>query len=119
MLRKNETSLRLRLSSTILESQKYHDGKECAHTPCFLVAYPGHIDHKNRKRFYLNCVGRDKIRMMYYTTYLYHQSVIQMAFLEVDNYLWNLLRRNIGVAVGLWHVSNAIHRAQLVCMDDE
>lgn len=43
---------------------------------------------------------------MTYYTYLYPQSVIQMAFLEVD--LWNLLRRNIGVAVGLWNVTNAI-----------
>lgn len=67
-----------------------------------LVAYPRHIDHKNRKRFYPNCMGRDKIRMMYYMTYLYPQSVIQMAFLEVDSYyLWNLLIRNVGVAVGL------------------
>lgn len=30
--------------------------------------------------------------MMYNTTYLYPQSVIQMAFLEVDNSLWNLLK---------------------------
>lgn len=68
---------------------------------------------------YANCVGRDKLSMTYYTTYLYPQSVIQMAFLEVDNYLLNLLRRNIGVAVGLWNVSNAIHCTQLVCMEDE
>lgn len=74
---------------------------------------------KTQKGFYPNCVGRDTVRMMYYTTYLYPQIVIQMAFLEVDKYSWNFLRRNIGVAVRICHVSNAIHRAQLVCMEDE